>query len=662
MNKGCPSKSQLHLVRPFLYQYALLLLFLLPLPTVASPFHVEGPFIRDEDGRVVFLHGVNIGQKRKRPPYRGWYGKAEYEQVGKVGFNVVRLLMSWAALEPEPGKYNEAYIQELKERVEWIASGGAYVLLDMHQDLFGEGFGGNGAPLWACDKSLYEAHKPRSPWWLNYFSPQVQRCFDTLWTAPALQDHLIELWRKVASIFAEHTAVIGFDLINEPHWGSYNPKLFEKKRLQPLYEKVMLAIRGVAKDKLIFVEPIVITQLGMATSLEPFGDKNIVFAPHYYHPLIHEGGRYDGNISPIRSAFSKLQRMAKKLGLPWWLGEFGGPTKPSYLLYFQHIATLQDEFQIGGAYWVFEKDPDDWFGILDEEGQFKNEMLDILLRPHPRRVAGKPLAYRYDFNKRLFTLSFEPDHTIKKPTILFLDKSRHYPEGFAASVEGGTWQYNPSSRQLLIWPTPDAKKVVVSVRPTAKVERVGDIEIKVKKRVRLHLRQTSFAGTYVSILFEKGYDPPCITKSIFSDGRPYCVFAFRDFAPPRRLREKVLKYLTGRKADLGKISQIHVKLFYQAIVDAIADGGKQVDIGPVQIELWSEANFFPDGKESFVGYPARNLKLTDVWVEASAGFPYYDTDGLKRAHRIIGSLDTRVFFKLTSQLSHQFLLLETDER
>lgn len=117
-----------------------------------------------------------------------------------------------------------------------------------------------------------------------------------------------------------------------------------------------------------------------------------------------------------------------------------------------------------------------------------------------------------------------------------------------------------------------------------------------------------------------------------------------------------------RKADLGKISQIHVKLFYQAIVDAIADGGKQVDIGPVQIELWSEANFFPEGKESFVGYPARNLKLTDVWVEASAGFPYYDTDGLKRAHRVIGSLDTRVFFKLTSQLAHQFLLLETDER
>lgn len=51
-------------------------------------------------------------------------------------------------LEPEPGVYNEDYLKEIDERIQWAEQNNLFVVLDMHQDLFSVKYS-DGAPEWA---------------------------------------------------------------------------------------------------------------------------------------------------------------------------------------------------------------------------------------------------------------------------------------------------------------------------------------------------------------------------------------------------------------------------------------------------------------------------------------------------------------------------------
>ena len=46
----------------------------------------------------------------------------------------------------------------------------------MHQDVYGEGFGFDGAPRWTCDAARYAAFVPRTPWFLSTLDPNVMAC------------------------------------------------------------------------------------------------------------------------------------------------------------------------------------------------------------------------------------------------------------------------------------------------------------------------------------------------------------------------------------------------------------------------------------------------------------------------------------------------------
>ena len=69
----------------------------------------------DQDGRQVILHGLNVGQKKR--PYLGSYTEVDYARMHVWGFNCIRLLIFWAGVEPECGKYDEAYLKEIDKRV-----------------------------------------------------------------------------------------------------------------------------------------------------------------------------------------------------------------------------------------------------------------------------------------------------------------------------------------------------------------------------------------------------------------------------------------------------------------------------------------------------------------------------------------------------------------
>ena len=193
--------------------------------TVAPQLSVRGDRIVDAEGRQVLLHGLNVISKSKAENYLSWHRAGDIASMHAWGMNCIRLGIIWDAIEPQPGQYDEAYLDGVAERIAWAAAHGIYVFLDMHQDLFSVRYS-DGAPEWAT-LSEGKPHNKGAVWSDSYLiSPAVQTAFDNFWSnAPAadgvgIQDHYAAAWRHVAKRFAENPTVVGYDLMNEPFEGT----------------------------------------------------------------------------------------------------------------------------------------------------------------------------------------------------------------------------------------------------------------------------------------------------------------------------------------------------------------------------------------------------------------------------------------------------------
>lgn len=193
---------------------------------------VSGRAFIDPEGREILLHGMSVINKSPKDRYQSWHGPEQFAQLRDWGMNSIRLGIFWDGVEPEPGKYDDSYLQEVDKRVAWAKANGLYVILDMHQDLYSAAFhsgGGNGAPAWATLTAGTPELDMGSVWSDAYnTNPAIQAAFDSFWAnAPApdgigLQDHFAGAWRHVAARYANEPAVIGYDLFNEPNAGSMN--------------------------------------------------------------------------------------------------------------------------------------------------------------------------------------------------------------------------------------------------------------------------------------------------------------------------------------------------------------------------------------------------------------------------------------------------------
>jgi endoglycosylceramidase len=198
----------------------------------------EGRWLVDASGRVLILHGVNVANSSKRRPYLPWQSRTDFEQIARWGFNSVRLLTVWAAIEPRPGQSDNAYIERLAERVRWCRELGLWVILDMHQDLYSEKYGADGAPAWACLDDGLAAGPRHKTWFLNYLQPPVIRAFDNFWAnkpgpgrrraiaalatarGVGIQERFAAAWQHLARRFRDEKAIVGYDILNEPFLGS----------------------------------------------------------------------------------------------------------------------------------------------------------------------------------------------------------------------------------------------------------------------------------------------------------------------------------------------------------------------------------------------------------------------------------------------------------
>ena len=110
--------------------------------------------------------------------------KSELDLMKNLGFNIVRLLISWKAIEPRPNPNLEEllpegreYLTYMKEIIDELYARKIYVILDFHQDIANEAYGGDGFPDWALaidkEHERPKASHPDKKWQIKYMIKQV---------------------------------------------------------------------------------------------------------------------------------------------------------------------------------------------------------------------------------------------------------------------------------------------------------------------------------------------------------------------------------------------------------------------------------------------------------------------------------------------------------
>jgi len=405
-------------------------------PAATATWSVSGGFIRDEDGRTVTLRGVQIAGDQKSAPYIDGKTLADYQRIRDAwGFNSMRFLMVWAAIEPEEGQYDEAYLDSLAERAQWAQQLGLSVILDMHQDIYGEGFGYDGAPKWACAASYYAAFKPTTPWGLNALDPNVEACTDQLYTNPTTLAHFTEAWRRVAQKLSGIPSVIGFDVLNEPEWGTSPISTFEADRLEPFYESIVSVVRAEAPQWLEFLEPAASRNLGFATSLTPFPFGNVVYAPHSYDNTAETTGSFPLIDAPaVLSKITSLQADAVSLNAALWVGEYGGQwNDPNIGAYMG--AEYQGIGAVAAGSDLWDDSAGGGYSPVATDSSENTALANAISLPYPSRTAGNPTSYAFDQGTSTFTFVYTPDAKVSAPTEIIVP-SRVYPSGYGVTCGG----------------------------------------------------------------------------------------------------------------------------------------------------------------------------------------------------------------------------------
>lgn len=425
-------------------------------------------FLQDAFGREVVYHGLNVSNAAKSDPLGiAWHTEADYQRMANDwGFNAVRLLFFWSHVEPQEGVIDHAYLQRMHERVDWAHRAGLKVLLDMHQDVYGPKFGHDGAPVWATRDDGIPFKPVKGPWWTDYVHPAVLAAFDHLWNDADLQDHYGLAWKAIATELLHHPAVIGCELMNEPFVGTAKPWSFESRKLAPFYEKIASDLRAVDPHAVVWVEPALGGGSGQPSLLPNISHYAQVYAPHYYHPLVHEGVDYDGNSLLLILSAELRAWEAQGHGTPWLMTEFGvDAALPHSGLYLDDLTGLFDENAAGWFCWSYDRGGG--FSIVDSAGH-ERSTVDHLVRAYPQAVAGSIRTYRYDPDTVEFLLEFKSNattHTL--PTVLHIPP-RHFGAhpSVTCSDPPGTWSYTydaTSGRlELRVDPAAPHHRVVVA--------------------------------------------------------------------------------------------------------------------------------------------------------------------------------------------------------
>ena len=363
--------------------------------------------IVDGTGRKVLLRGFNddaLVSYPNDPPAP--LDEMDATLMQQAGFDVVRLGIDWARLEPDRGRINQSYLDRVVGAVSMLNRHGLWVILDMHFRLgWSPRFGYSGAPPWATIG--IPNWNPLHQSWSPALSPAAFTSDTYFWLTSDWKKDFYMTWQAVAARFKDNPGVAGYDIFNEAHPLPIPPRIFEKSYLWPMFKEAIEAIGAVDSNHLFFVEGILL--LSLNTVVVRLKAPNLVYGTHVYEGSLVPP-QWNGDPTYLRQRFQQRAKEAAEVPAPLWVGELGYDLGAKGATSYADAALDEaDDLGIGWAWWQWRESR--WWGIVDRAGQLVNmEVLRHLARPYIIATPTGVHAGRGDGLRGTLTIRVDPRH------------------------------------------------------------------------------------------------------------------------------------------------------------------------------------------------------------------------------------------------------------
>lgn len=467
-----------------------------------APFDTAGRWILDRNGRVVISHGLN--STNKFAPYLPILRPEDADTMASEGFTNVRLGIQWSAVEPQPGQYDDAYVDAIRQTVRMLADRGIYTLVVSMVGNYSVDFAGHGAPPWAV--FIDNVPNKSSNDYANALSnPALWRAYENFWkdrAAPdgiGIQEHYARAMAHVALRLKDEPGVLGLDLMNEPQWGDITPVCMAfgffgctagDAPITAFNNRLEKAIHAVDPKRLVFFEPAYLADTGYA-SVATLKAPRTVYSFHPYCPTMIlrqlslpyvPPSQTLGGCQALESYMMNMHvNKALRDGNAVMMNEFGATEDTADI---SHMVNTADKLMLPWTHWAWwAQDPsgtgDDgkrpWEGVIIDPtlpptgSNMVQGKLDVLVRPHPLAVSGTPTAWRFDRSTRTFSLSYNTARPkdAANPALLteVFMPARQYPKGYKVVITGGTQASAADAPVLLVRALNGATSVKITATP-----------------------------------------------------------------------------------------------------------------------------------------------------------------------------------------------------
>ena len=306
---------------------------------------VDGPDIIGIDGQPFYPKGTNLGNWLVP---EGYMFKFQHASSPRLIQEVLNELIGPAESKIFWNQYLQNYITH--DDIKYLKEMGMNsIRIPFHYKLFTDEdyLGGRGeARGFALMDSLVQWCNAEDLYLLldMHCAPggQTGDNIDDSWGYPFLfeseedQQQIIDIWKNIARHYSNEPIILGYDLMNEPIAHFFDTAHFVPE-LEPLYKRIVSAIREVDKNHLIFLGG-AHWNSNFTIFGEPFDDK-LVYTFHKYWT------------APTVDVIQQYLDFRDKYQVPIYCGETGENTDE----WVMEFRKTMDDNKVGWHFWPYKK-------------------------------------------------------------------------------------------------------------------------------------------------------------------------------------------------------------------------------------------------------------------------------------------------------------------
>jgi hypothetical protein len=343
-----------------------------------------------------FMIGLPWVEYKMREQFRKILGEKKYEIFFKTyldnyiteddfkflsssNFNLIRLPINYRHFEDDdkPGVYKKEIFYYIDKVIELCKKYNIYLIIDLHAVT------GCQAPDWNAESAYGEA----------FFWKNIQ-----------FQERVINLWKFIANYYSKESAIMGYEIINEP--------VLEDDEIDILnnfYLRTIEEIRKVDKNHIIILDSNLWATDIKSLKDELFKDPNVMPTFHHYHshdfpfnimkkyPGFYKGKFY-GKEELVNCIKSKYY--TERINRPHLAGEFGMhydiSNEPKYKM-LNDIVQFFEEKKFPWTIWTY-KDKGSMGFICPSDNTLWKKFLN---NPEIKTIREKALKLRIKFGKKM---------------------------------------------------------------------------------------------------------------------------------------------------------------------------------------------------------------------------------------------------------------------